>query len=327
MIIDTSNIIDALDVKASNCKILVVGDIMLDQYLYGTVTRISPEAPVPVNVIKRQENKLGGSANVVHNLARLGCEVYISGLIGRDGYGDLIRKQLAKLNVNTNALLGIGTQTTTKIRVLGGQQQLVRLDFEKAEKLTEELEIKIKNGIISVLDQGINAVIISDYGKGVCTESLCKDIINLAKSRNIQVFIDPKGSNWDKYKEADYITPNVKELGDVCKQTIVNNDVDVETNAKVILNKYSLTNLLVTRSEQGMTLVNHDEIITLPTQALEVYDVSGAGDTVISTFCLGITCGLTHNEALYLSNLAAGIEVGKLGTYAVSREEIIDKLV
>lgn len=318
-------IIDFLENKVQNCRILVIGDVMLDRYFYGSVTRISPEAPVPVNCIEKKKDTLGGAANVAHNLARLGCQTYLAGAIGDDHHGRLLIRELKKQGINTEGVILGREKTTTKVRVLGDHQQMMRLDFEETDSITENAEHELKVFIDKSLDNGINAIIISDYGKGMCTEKLCQYIIQNAKDRFVPVFVDPKGNQWNKYCGASYITPNVKEAGEVFGIKLANETNRLRNIAELIKEKYSVDNVVITRSEQGISIFGQDEI-TIPTMAQEVFDVSGAGDTVIAGIAVTIGGDIDIHAAIELANFAAGIEVSKLGTYAVSREEILLKL-
>jgi rfaE bifunctional protein kinase chain/domain len=326
MAVDNAEILDFLKNKADRCRILVVGDLMLDQYFYGTVTRISPEAPVPVNLVKGIRNKLGGAANVAHNLSRLGCQVSISGAIGDDDHGHVLRSLLSELSVDQRGIIRTENRTITKIRVLGGHQQMLRLDFEDKEDLSREQEMDTMKLIHDMLADQVNGIILSDYNKGFCTPGLCQQVIHAAHDRNIPVFVDPKGVNWDKYDGADCITPNVKELSDIIGHPVNNEDEDVVQAARKIMEKYHLPRMVVTRSEKGMTVLSDTTEHTIPTEAKEVFDVSGAGDTVLAAFAAGVTGGLSPEMAASMANRAAGIGVGKVGTYAVSREEIIESL-
>lgn len=312
-----------LENEINACKILVYGDVMLDGYLYGDVSRISPEAPVPVSHITGRKETLGGAANVAHNLARLGCQTDIIGVIGKDTYADKLHSLLMKLKINDTALVVGRNKTTSKIRVISGHQQMVRLDFEETNPIENDIQAEIIHRLEYKIDEGIKAIIISDYDKGLCVPEMCQKVISLAHSKNILVFVDPKGNNWDKYAEADYITPNVKELGDVLGHRIENTTEQIQPAAEFIRQAYHIKNVLVTRSEKGISLFSAQEPIHIPTVAQEVFDVSGAGDTVIAAFTAAITGKMDIYDAVYLSNFAAGIGVGKVGTYAVSKDEIL----
>lgn len=315
-------IIDFLENKVQNCRILVIGDVMLDRYFYGNVTRISPEAPVPINCIEKKEATLGGAANVAHNLAKLGCQTYLAGAIGDDHHGRLLIKELKKQSIHTEGIIYGREKTTTKVRVLGGHQQMMRLDFEETDSIAKIAEQELKVFVDKSLEDGLNAIIISDYGKGMCTEEICQYAINLAKQKSVPVLVDPKGNQWTKYRGASYITPNVKEAGEVLGRKLVNKTDNLREAAGIIKEKYEVDSVMITRSEKGISIFGKEEI-TIPTVAQEVFDVSGAGDTVISGFAAGMGADLQMHVALEMANYAAGIEVNKLGTYAVSKEEIL----
>lgn len=312
--------------KIDGCKVMVVGDVMLDRYFFGAVERISPEAPVPVNLIEKKKDTLGGAGSVAHNLARLGCQVYLAGLIAPDHHGRLLQRKLRNLGIDDQGLLEGRDETTTKIRVLGGHQQMIRLDFEERSPITDEASAQLLKLIERHMEEGLQAIIVSDYGKGVCTEEVCQAVIGKAKSRGIVVLVDPKGRDWSRYRGADYITPNVKETGEAIGSPLANTDEALREAAKNLMEKYELLNVMTTRSEKGLSLFGSGEEITIPTVAQEVFDVSGAGDTVIAAFAAGLAGGLSRYEAAYMANTAAGIGVGKVGTYAVSREEILAQL-
>jgi len=317
-----AEIIDFLENKVQDCKVLVIGDVMLDRYFYGNVTRISPEAPVPVNCIDRKKDTLGGAANVAHNLARLGCQTYLAGAIGDDHHGRLLIRELKKQRINTEGIILGREKTTTKVRVLGGHQQMMRLDFEETNSIAENAEQELKIFIDKILDSGVNAVIISDYGKGMCTEELCQYAIKKCKEKSMPILVDPKGNNWEKYRGASYITPNVKEAGEVLGKKLPNETDNLRDAAKEIHDKYAVDSVMITRSEKGISIFGNIEI-TIPTVAQEVFDVSGAGDTVISGFAACIGMKVEIAKALEMANFAAGVEVRKAGTYAVSSQEII----
>lgn len=298
---------------------------MLDRYFYGNVTRISPEAPVPVNTINSKKDTLGGAANVAHNLSKMGCNVYLMGAIGDDHHGRLLIRELKKQGINTDGVFIGRDKTTTKVRVLGGHQQMMRLDFEETDSIDEKVEYRLKSFADIQLAEGVNAIIISDYGKGICTIGICQHIIEQAKKTGVPVMVDPKGTMWEKYSGATYITPNVKEIGEVVGRKLSNQTDILRNGAILVKNKYSLTSVMITRSEKGISLFGKEEI-TIPTVAQEVFDVSGAGDTVISGFSIAYGSGLGEKTAMEFANFAAGIEVGKVGTYAVSKKDILNAL-
>ena len=318
-------IIDFLENKVQNCRILVIGDVMLDRYFYGNVTRISPEAPVPVNCIEKKKDTLGGAANVAHNLARLGCQTYLAGAIGNDHHGRLLIRELRKQGIHTEGIILGREKTTTKIRVLGGHQQMMRLDFEETDSIAENAEQELKAFVEKSLVSGVNAIIISDYGKGLCTAEMCQYVITKAKEKSVSVLVDPKGNKWEKYRGATYITPNVKEAGEVLGRRLANETDTLREAAELIKEEYAVASVMITRSEKGISIFGKEEI-TIPTVAQEVFDVSGAGDTVISGFAAGAGGDMVISTVIEMANFAAGIAVNKLGTYAVSKEEILMRL-
>lgn len=309
--------------KVQNCRVMVIGGVMLDRYFYGEVSRISPEAPVPVNLVSHKKDTLGGAANVAHNLARLGCQTYLAGLMADDHHGHLLLQKMKKLGIHTEGLLVGRERTTTKVRILGGHQQMLRLDFEE----TEEAPLSVISELIAYVEKclamGLDAIILSDYGKGVCTEILCQQMIRLAREYHIPLLVDPKGKAWKKYRGADYVTPNVKETETVLGEALWNEENILRMAAKKIQRVYQIQNVMITRSEKGVSLFLKNSEIHNSTVAQEVFDVSGAGDTVIAAFAAGIGGGLETYIALKMANIAAGIEVGKLGTYAVDKMEIL----
>ena len=307
------------------CKILVVGDAMLDKYYFGEVTRISPEAPVPIARVTEVKETLGGAANVVHNLALLGCQTSIIGQIGRDVHGEIFLSKLKNLGVDYSGMIESSKPTTTKTRVISGHQQMIRLDFENADDLdgaaTEEL---LKN--FSAQVESVDGVIISDYGKGVCTKKICREIIGACRAKKKFVVVDPKGDNWQKYFDASFITPNLKELNAVLPKKIFNVDAQIEEAASKVIDEFNLRGLIVTRSAEGLSLIDGEKISHIKARAQEVFDVSGAGDTVIAVFALALAGGIDSAAAAYLANVAAGVVVAKVGTYAVNREELLNAL-
>ena len=311
--------------KIGACKILVVGDVMLDKYYFGEVTRISPEAPVPIARVLKVKETLGGAANVVHNLALLGCQTSIIGQIGRDNHGEIFLSKLKNLGVNFSGVIETSKPTTTKIRVISGHQQMIRLDFEDARELdgaaTDEL---LEN--FSAQISNVDGVIISDYGKGVCTKKICREVIGACRAQKKFVVVDPKGDNWQKYFDATFITPNLKELNAVLPKKISNVDAQIEEEAQKVIDEFNLRGLVVTRSAEGLSLIDGEKISHIKARAQEVFDVSGAGDTVIAVFALALAGKIDSAAAAYLANVAAGVVVAKVGTYAVNREELLNAL-
>ena len=308
------NLLDALN----SVKILVVGDVMLDQYWFGDVNRISPEAPVPIVKVNRSQIRCGGAANVAINAATLGVDSILLSVVGNDEAG----KNLQNLVENQQNLTPIfhidqNIATIVKLRVISKQQQLLRIDFE-TPPTRQILDAKLSD-FAKQIQNNPNVIILSDYGKGALTHS--SEMIKIAKNANLQIFIDPKGSNYQKYKNADLITPNRQELAQVVGSWHDENDLILR--AENLRKDLNLKALLVTRSEEGMTLIGENNlVINQPARALEVYDVSGAGDTVIATLSAARAAGADWDLAMQFATLAAGIVVGKLGTATVSVEEI-----
>lgn len=308
----------------TRCRVLVLGDVMLDRYYYGDVKRISPEAPVPVALINDEKTTLGGAANVALNLFHLGCQTKLVGVIGQDENADRLRQRMQETGMDTGGLLvDPARPTTTKLRVIGGHQQMLRLDFESSAAIAKKTERKIKACLDELLANGLDCLIISDYAKGVCTKSLCQYLIQKADEQGICLIVDPKGPDWRKYAGASCITPNIKELGEALHDQVANRDDAVEKAGARLRRKYHLKGLVVTRSEQGMTVIDEQQALHIPTLAQEVFDVSGAGDTVIAVMGAAFACGMDMQDAARLANLAAKVVVGKLGTYPIHREELL----
>ena len=298
-------------------RVLVVGDIMLDRYWHGATTRISPEAPVPVVKIGDTENRLGGAANVARNIRALGCETSLFGIVGKDTAGDIVRQLLDESGIKHDLHIDDKNPTITKLRVMSQHQQLIRLDFE------EKLHGVDKNVLLAELELNINnfdIVVISDYAKGTITNA--SSIIELCKQHNIQVLVDPKGSDFSQYCGATLITPNRSEL-----EIVVGECDSLETlfnEAEKFRAKLDLHALMVTLSEKGMVLMEKGHAaIHIPTQARDVFDVTGAGDTVIATLAASMACNTGLGNAMRLANAAAGVVVGKIGTATVSPDELI----
>ena len=303
-------------------RVLVIGDVMLDRYYFAEVNRISPEGPVPVARVRETKNTLGGAANVAHNLARLGCQVLIAGVSGEDENRQILDRKFNALGIGHAGLLKIPRPTTTKVRVIGGHQQMLRLDFEETGKITRSVENRLLAYLSRQLEGKVDAVILSDYAKGVCSPALCRNVILACRQRRVPLVVDPKGAQWQKYKGAFLVTPNVKELGEASRVKVRNDDKPIVAVGAKIRQRFGFESLMVTRSEQGLTLMGADEPVHIPTYAREVFDVSGAGDTVAAVMGAALAAGLKAATAAHLANLAAGVVVGKLGTYAISGAEL-----
>lgn len=302
-------------------KIAVIGDLMIDDYIIGTVERISPEAPVPVVSVKEERFVLGGAGNVINNLATLGVKTFSYGIIGDDIEGEKLNNSLKKIGVKTEGLIKSERRPTiVKKRILSGNQQLLRIDWEDTTNIDEILEETILNNFKKNIDN-LDAIILSDYNKGVLTERVSKESIKLARQYKKIIIVDPKPNNIMNYKYASSMTPNKKEAYQ-CTNLSYNTNINII--GKKIRDMLELENLLITRSEEGVSLYGKNEISNVPTFAKEVYDVTGAGDTVISVYTLAKAAGATWIEAAKLANTAAGVVVGKIGTSTVTKEEIID---
>jgi rfaE bifunctional protein kinase chain/domain len=300
--------------KISQVRLLVVGDVMLDRYWFGEVSRISPEAPVPVVKVQRMEERLGGAANVVRNAASLGAVSALLSVVGDDEAGRTLGRLLDEGQIDANLHVDREIDTTVKLRVIGRQQQLLRIDFETTPS-HEILQAKLADFETRVVQSDV--VILSDYGKGGLTH--IAEMIRIARANDKPVLVDPKGDEWGKYAGATVITPNRSELREVVGRW--SSDEELAAKARKLRGELGLEALLVTRSEEGMTLFT-DETHHQPALAREVFDVSGAGDTVIATLAVMIAAGADWAEAIRVANIAAGIVVGKLGTAVVSREEL-----
>ena len=304
--------------KVTQVRLLVVGDVMLDRYWFGEVNRISPEAPVPVVKVERVEERLGGAANVARNAASLGAVTALLSVVGNDEAGRTLGRLLEEGQIDAALHVDRDIDTIVKLRVIGRQQQLLRIDFE-TEPSHEILQAKLADFERRVVDSDV--VILSDYGKGGLIH--VAEMIRIARAHDKPVLVDPKGDEWGKYAGATVITPNRSEL----KQVVGSWKTDEELAAKArkLRGDLGLEALLVTRSEEGMTLFA-DETYHQPALAREVFDVSGAGDTVIATLAVMIAAGADWAEAIRVANIAAGIVVGKLGTAVVARHELIAAL-
>jgi D-glycero-beta-D-manno-heptose-7-phosphate kinase len=301
--------------KVLKVRLLVVGDVMLDRYWFGEVNRISPEAPVPVVKVERSEERLGGAANVARNAAALGARTALLSVVGNDDAGRSLSRLLAEGEIDAALHIDPAIDTTVKLRVIGRQQQLLRIDFETLPS-HEALNAKLAEFERRVAD--CDVVILSDYGKGGLMH--IAEMIRLARAAGKPVLVDPKGDEWGKYAGATAITPNRSELREVVGRW--SSDAELFAKSQKLRGELGLEALLVTRSEEGMTLFADHEIHHQPAQAREVFDVSGAGDTVIATLAVMIAAGAGWAEAIRAANVAAGIVVGKLGTAVVTREEL-----
>ena len=306
---------------------LVIGDLMLDRYLIGEVERISPEAPVPVVLLKRQDERAGGAANVAANLAKLGIVTRLAGYIGNDADAGLLQNLINDLKVNTQAIVRSASHPTiTKTRIVGGHQQMMRLDQESRADYSDVDRSELKRLIDDALAQEPAVVVLSDYAKGVFESSLTRHIIDQARNLGIPVLVDPKGRDYGKYRGATALTPNKRETAEACGVNLHDGEALLSA-AQELRASLDLDFLAVTRGEEGISLLEADLVQHIPATAKQVFDVSGAGDTVIATLAAGLIHGLTHEEALHLANIAAGVVVGKVGTVPINRDELLHALI
>ena len=327
--------------RFDRARILVLGDVILDEYIGGSVDRISPEAPVPVVWANKHTFTPGGAANVANNIRSLGGGVCLVGVIGRDKNANILLSELKKRKITTKGIFADPRRhTTVKTRIIAGHQQVVRVDWEHTDSLSPKLNQRIIKFIKTNIDD-FDAIIIEDYGKGVINMQLLQELIAISRSHKKIIAVDPKEEHFQYYRGVTSITPNRKEL----ENAIINlrlkdtanrfrfntdklfTDKDIDSAAGEILTYLGLQSLLVTLGEQGMRLFEKNGRIThIPTVAQEVFDVSGAGDTVIAAFTLALSCGASKLEAAHIANFAAGIVVGKLGTAVTTRKELLERI-
>jgi D-glycero-beta-D-manno-heptose-7-phosphate kinase len=301
--------------QLSQARVLVVGDVMLDRYWYGAVDRISPEAPVPVVRVTREEERIGAAANVAYNLVTLGAQSSLLTVVGDDDASHKLEALVAGTGIQSHFGRDAQLKTTVKLRVIGRQQQLLRMDFENTPM--SEILASQTAAFVDLMPKH-DAVLFSDYGKGGLAH--VSDMIARAKAMGKPILIDPKGTDYSRYQGATLITPNKAEL----QQVIGGWQDEAELNAKAhtLRDKLGLQALLLTRSEEGMTLFDAQGQVSVSAQALEVFDVTGAGDTVIATMAAMVAAGMSLRDALPIANRAGGLVVGKFGTATVSYEEL-----
>ena len=303
-------------------NILVIGDLMIDHYLWGSCDRISPEAPVQVVNVKKESSVLGGAGNVINNLVALGSNVDVISVIGNDNVANELKSLLENINVSTsNLVVENDRKTSKKSRLIASQQQVLRYDMESIDDINENSYKQI----IQTLEKNINkysSIILSDYGKGVLTTNLTKDIIKIANKNNVKVLVDPKGKDYSKYKGSYTLTPNKKEAMEATNIDIKDESSLIEA-LKSLKMQCNLEVSLITLSEQGIAIFD-DELIIKPTVAREVYDVTGAGDTVIASIAFALGNDLDIKDAIYFANLAAVVVVGKIGSATTTLDEIYE---
>ncbi len=317
--------IESLFARAQGLSALVVGDLMLDEYLWGKAERISPEAPVQVVDVTREDLRLGGAGNVVNNLVALGCRVSVASVVGGDENGSLLQQTFTGKGVDVAGVIRDPQRLTSrKTRVLAANQQIVRIDRESREPLTRECETELI-AYLWAHAAAFQVILVSDYQKGVLTTAVLREIMTMGRERGIPVVVDPKGSDYVKYHGATILTPNRKEA-EVASGTKISGLNGLNQAASILMEQADLAALLITRSEEGMSLFRRDGgTLHIPTVAREVFDVTGAGDTVLALLGLALAGGFSLEDAAALANVAAGIAVSKLGTSTVSPEEIIEE--
>ena len=309
-------------------RVLVLGDLMVDHFIWGKVSRISPEAPVPVVEVTKENLMMGGSGNVVSNIHAIGGQVAVAGVIGPDGMGDWLRAKLQQMNIDTGGLVREGERpTTVKTRIVAHGQQMVRYDRESRQGVRPDSIDLIIEYIMSILD-GLQAIVISDYNKGIVTDRLLDGVRRVVSGRRIPVCVDPKRNDFTVYRDFDVITPNHHEAGravgvENTHELNEGRQAEIARIGREILKQYGFRAVLITRGEAGMDLYERGgRDFHIPAEAKEVFDVTGAGDTAIGVFALSLASGATFREAAYLANKAAGVVVGKIGTATVSPAEL-----
>ena len=325
---DREFLLRSLD-RFSGARVLVIGDIILDEYVWGEVSRISPEAPVPVVEVKRETRMLGGAANVVHNMATLGAKPLLCGVIGDDETGRVIMGELSRLGLSPDGIIvEAGRPTSIKTRVVAKSQQVVRFDRESNEAVRGE-SIQALLDFVEERIGDCDVLVVSDYGKGVISGAMMgglRGLIRPGSNGSMIIAVDPKTGNFQHYREVNVITPNHHEAGAYCGFAIVDETTLVRAG-KQMLEDLQCGSVLITQGKDGMTLFeNGGAVIRIPTVARKVFDVTGAGDTVIGTFALGLASGLGPRAAAFLSNLAAGLVVGEVGTSTVRVEDLKDEV-
>ena len=301
-------------------RILVIGDLILDRYIWGKVNRISPEAPVPIVEVTSENFLLGGASNVANNIVSLGGHATIVGVAGHDRGGEILRKMLEQRGIRCEGVFWSSRPTTVKTRVVAHSQQVVRFDREEKAKV----DGKVLKGLLGYIHSeisGHDAVIVSDYKKGVVSTELIGEVLKQAKPKKIFVSVDPKVGHFHCYKNVSLITPNVVEAS-IASGMEIKDEKSLVAAGRSLLRKISCDAVLITRGEQGMSLFRKDKVVHIPTVAKNVYDVTGAGDTVIAAFTLAYATGSSMEEAAVIANHAAGVVVGEVGTAVVTTEQL-----
>lgn len=309
-----------------NVTVLVIGDLMIDEYLWGSVERISPEAPVPVVCVNKESQTLGGAGNVINNLVAMGAEVMAVGTAGTGKAGQMIFEKLKGLNIKTDGIISEPDRPTTrKTRVIASNQQVLRIDKE----IKKDIQGSTLEKLFTIIERKIlkaDVIILSDYDKGLITQDLVQQVVKLAKKHNVLTLADPKALNFSKYEQVSILTPNRKEASLAANMDIKSHQ-DLLAAGRMIMDKVKLEKLLITCGKDGMVLFEiGKEPISIESKARQVFDVSGAGDTVISLLGLGLAVGATFKHSAMMANAAAGVVVAKVGTATASTDELIKAL-
>lgn len=321
--------------KFGKCRLAVVGDLMLDVYIRGNATRISPEAPVPIVSVNTRNSCLGGAANVMRNIATLGGKAHAFGVVGADTNGQEIIGQLSGYGVNAEGVhQDSERRTTEKQRIIAGTQQLLRIDFEETDKVSEKYRKQIIEELTALVDNSlVDGIIFEDYAKGMLSEDILENIIPLAKSKGVFTALDPKPGHLKSVKGLSVMKPNRSEAfamaGEVFRDhgLMPEKDKQLHEVAQRVMDDWEPECLVISLAAQGLALFRRNHpMLTIPTRAQEVFDVSGAGDTVIAALTLGLAAGADIAEAAQIANFAAGIVVGRIGTQTVSAEELIERI-
>lgn len=312
--------------KFNKAKVLIVGDLILDEFIWGGVSRISPEAPVPVVWVDRENFMPGGASNVAANTCSLGGQVYLAGVVGDDARGQTLQALLRKKGVHCDGIVADSSRPTTqKTRVIAHHQQVVRIDRELVKPIADSVLAKISAYILRMLPR-VDALIIEDYGKGVIVPGLVREAVRIAKKHKKVITVDPKETHFSWYRGVTTLTPNHHEAGAAVGFKI-KDEATLEKAGRLMLKKLRSNSFIITRGEHGMTIFQEKKkSVTIPTLAQEVFDVSGAGDTVISALTLGLAGGGGILESAYIANCAAGIVVGKVGVAVTDQEELMQCL-
>ncbi len=305
-------------------KLLIVGDLILDRYIWGKVSRISPEAPVPIVEVTDENYLLGGAANVANNIASLGAHATIVGVAGHDRGGEILTKILTERGIRSDGVFRSSRPTTMKARVIAHSQQVVRFDREDKNKVEGKLLKNILDYLHSEIS-GHDAVIISDYKKGVISAEMVEKVLKESRPKNIFVAVDPKIGHFHCYRKVSLITPNIHEASSASGVEI-KDEKSLINAGKALLRKLVCSAVLITRGEHGMSLFRKDKVVHIPTVAKNVFDVTGAGDTVIATFTLAYTAGASMEESAVIANHAAGIVVGEVGTAVITLDHLLRSL-